>query len=303
MIDFNPITIKDKTIITSYTLYNDWQDCSFSFASLYSWNFLNDYHYAIIDNMLVMRFSLTDGEYVYTMPIGKGHVKNVILKLEEFCRSRKENLCLYGVLPQMREILEKDFPTIFEYNTDRDYFDYIYLQKDLSELKGKNYQPKRNHVNRFMKEYNYEYVPLTTDLIPECLELETAWCITHDCSGQESLENERKALGHAFRNFEELDIQGGVLRIDNKIVAFTYGAPINQDTFGIMIEKADTQVDGAYSMINKEFVSRLPEQFIYVNREEDLGIQGLRQAKSSYHPIILLEKSLATVAPSILHNI
>lgn len=294
MIAFKPITIKDKEIITSYTLHNNWRDCSFSFANLCCWQFLNDYHYAIIDGMLVIRFYLPEDMTVYSMPMGNGPVKEVIEKLKLQAEETGSPLYLYGMNPETKEILEKDFPTLFEYHINRDYFDYIYLRKDLAELKGKNYQPKRNHVNKFTKEYPYEYVPLALDLIPQCLKLEAEWCIHHGCEEDEGLRNERKAMIYAFRNFEELNIQGGVLRINNRIVAFTYGAPVNEDTFDIIIEKADTDIDGAYSMINREFAAHLPEQYIYVNREEDLGIPGLRQAKLSYHPAILLEKVIAS---------
>lgn len=293
MIIFKPISIKDKQLITSYTMQADWRDSSLSFANLFCWNFMNDYYYAIIDDQLIFRFSVPEDLIIYTMPLGNGPVKGIITRLEEQAAMEKRPLYLYGIHQQMKEVLEKDFPTLFEYQSDRDYFDYIYLRKDLAELKGKNYQPKRNHVNKFIKEYQYEYAPLTSDLIPACLELEAEWCITHGCEEHESLENERKAMTYAFQHFEELDITGGVLRINGKIVAFTYGAPVNHDTFDIMVEKADTNIDGAYSMINKEFSAHLPEQYIYVNREEDLGIPGLRQAKSSYHPVILLEKNLA----------
>ena len=135
--------------------------------------------------------------------------------------------------------------------------------------------------------------PLTPALIPHCLELEEKWCEEHGCDEAESLEHERKALNFALRHFEELDLFGGTIWVDGEIVAFTYGAPINQDTFGSHIEKADSRVDGAYAIINQEFAKHLPERFKYVNREEDLGIPGLRKAKLSYHPVILLEKGYA----------
>jgi hypothetical protein len=104
---------------------------------------------------------------------------------------------------------------------------------------------------------------------------------------------ERKALTYALRHFEELGLQGGMLRVEGKIVAFTYGMPINYDTFGVHVEKADTTFDGSYAMINYEFANHIPEQYIYLNREEDLGIEGLRKAKLSYHPVLRLEKFMA----------
>ena len=97
----------------------------------------------------------------------------------------------------------------------------------------------------------------------------------------------------ALNNFDALGLTGGAIQVENEIVAFTYGSPINNYTFGVHVEKADTRFDGIFNMINREFVSRLPEQYRYINREEDLGIPGLRKAKLSYQPAILLEKNMA----------
>ena len=109
----------------------------------------------------------------------------------------------------------------------------------------------------------------------------------------ENIRNERRALTYALHHFEELDLTGAVISVDGKIAAFTFGAPISHNTFGVHYEKADINIDGIYSAINQEFASHLPEQYIYLNREEDLGIPGLRQAKLSYHPVLLLEKTKA----------
>ena len=181
---------------------------------------------------------------------------------------------------------------------DRDYFDYIYSRQELAELKGKNFQPKRNHVNKFKRTYNYKYTPLTVDLIPHCLELEEKWCEEHDCEEEESLINERKALNIALRNFDALGLVGGALWVDDEIVGLTYGAPVNHDTFAVHIEKADSHIDGSYNILNQEFARHIPELYVYLNREEDLGIPGLRKAKLSYRPVILLEKGYAELIES-----
>lgn len=194
----------------------------------------------------------------------------------------------------MKEEIEKLMPGKFEFSSSRDYVDYVYLRTDLAELKGKKFQPKRNHVNKFYKTYtNYEYMPITTDRINECLKLEEEWCKANDCGPQNGLGNERKSLTYALNHFEELGLSGGILYVNDKIAAFTFGMPINQQTFGVHVEKADTQIEGAYNVINQEFARHIPEQYIYLNREEDLGLEGLRKAKLSYQPAILLEKNMA----------
>ena len=148
-------------------------------------------------------------------------------------------------------------------------------------------------MNKFKRTYNYKYTPLTVDLIPHCLELEEKWCEEHGCEEEESLINERKALNIALRNFDALGLVGGALWVDDEIVGFTYGAPVNHDTFAVHIEKADSHIDGSYNILNQEFARHIPEQYVYLNREEDLGIPGLRKAKLSYRPVILLEKGYA----------
>lgn len=172
MIHFKPITIEDKAVITSYTLSSESRDCDFSFANLCCWHFLNDSSYAIIDNHLVIRFTMDNDRTEYFMPMGKGDIRPVMEQLEQLTQAEGSPLYLRGQLLETRRILERYYPTIFEYSTNRDYFDYIYYRRDLIELKGKNYQPKRNHVNKFKKEYAYEYLPLTPDLMPECLQFE-----------------------------------------------------------------------------------------------------------------------------------
>ena len=124
-------------------------------------------------------------------------------------------------------------------------------------------------------------------------DLEAEWCKVNNCDQQEGTGNERRALVYALHNFEVLGLTGGILRVNGKIVAFTFGMPINHETFGVHVEKADTTIDGAYAMINYEFANRIPEQYIYINREEDLGIEGLRKAKLSYQPVTILEKYMA----------
>lgn len=293
MNEFKPISIDDKELITSYTIPTAEQDCDLSFANLYSWHFMTESSYALIHNQLVIRFSHPEEGHEYFMPFGSGNPMPVIEELESMARKTGERLCLRGISPDIRNKLESYYPTLFDYSEDRDYFDYIYNRQDLAELKGKNYQPKRNHVNKFRKAYPFTYEPLTPELIPECVEFEASWCRRHGCDENENIRNERRALIEAFRQWDALGLTGAVIRIEGEVTAFTFGAPINHNTFGVHYEKADINIDGSYSAINQYFAAHLPEQYLYLNREEDLGIPGLRQAKLSYHPVKLLEKTRA----------
>ena len=291
MIPFREITLADRDIITKYTMKSSRRNCDLSFANLCSWKFLYNTQFAEMDGFLLLKF-WTLGELAYMMPVGEGDLKKILHEMMEDAKKENGELCMLGVCSEMKEDLEKIMPGKFTFTCDRNYADYIYLHTDLATLVGKKFQSKRNHINKFKKSYNYEYMPITPDLVQECIRLEAEWCKVNDCDQFEGTGNERRAISYALENFEALGLTGGTLCVDKKIVAFTYGMPINSQTFGIHAEKADTTVEGAYAMINYEFANRIPEQFIYINREEDLGIEGLRKAKLSYQPITILEKSM-----------
>ena len=293
MIPFKDITLADKDTITSFTMKSDRRNCDLSFSNLCSWRFLYDTQFAVVDNFLVFKFWAGE-QLAYMMPVGTGDLKAVLWELIEDARKENQHFCMLGVCSNMRADLEAILPEQFTFTEDRDYADYIYLRSDLSTLKGKKFQAKRNHINRFRNTYpDYEYTPITPDRIQECLDLEAEWCKVNHCDQQEGTGNERRALIYALHNFDALGLTGGILHVNSKIVAFTFGMPINHETFGVHVEKADTSIEGAYAMINYEFANRIPEQYIYINREEDLGLEGLRKAKLSYQPVTILEKYMA----------
>ena len=293
MIKFKDITLEDKEAITSITMNSERKNCDLSFSNLCSWRFMYDTKFAIVDGFLLFKFHMNN-ELAYMMPVGEGDLKKILEAIIDDATSEGKSFLMYGVCNNMKDEIEKLMPGKFDFSSNRDYVDYIYLRTDLAELKGKKFQPKRNHANKFYKTYtDYEYVPITADRISECLRLEEEWCKANDCGQQNGLGNERKSLTYALNHFDELGLTGGILYVNGKIAAFTFGMPINHETFGVHVEKADTLIEGAYNVINQEFAKHIPEQFVYLNREEDLGIEGLRKAKLSYQPAILLEKNIA----------
>lgn len=294
MIEFKDITLEDKDIIQSFTLNSYRRNCDLSFSNLCSWRFMYHTKYAIVDGFLIFRFYAGD-ELAYMTPVGQGDLKKVLNDIIEDANQLKQPFQMLGVCVGMKSDIEEAMPGKFTFSSDRDYADYIYLRSNLATLTGKKYQSKRNHINKFKKTYpNYEYIPITPALVPECLALEAKWCKANNCHEQEALAAERQSLTYALNNFEKLGLTGGILHVDGKIVAFTFGMPINNQTFDVCVEKADTDIEGAYTMINYEFANHIPEQYIYINREEDLGLEGLRKAKLSYNPEVILEKCIAT---------
>lgn len=293
MIPFKDITLEDRELIQSFTLNSQRRNCDLSFANLWSWLFLYQTKFAVMDGFLLLRFYAGE-ELAYMMPIGTGDVQPIIEALIEDAAQQGGKFRMLGVCVGMKADLDLAMPGRFVFTEDRDYFDYIYMRSDLATLKGKKYQSKRNHINKFKNQYpNYEYKELTPELVPECLKLEEEWCRANNCDEQVALGAERASMISALLNMEALGLTGGVLHVDGKIAAFTYGTPINHETWDVCVEKADTEIEGSYTMINNEYANHIAEQYIYINREEDLGLEGLRKAKLSYHPAVLLEKCMA----------
>jgi hypothetical protein len=291
MIPFKNITLDDKEIVQSFTLKQWRRNCELSFANLFSWSFMYGTQYAVVNDFLLMRF-FYGGELVYMMPIGEGNLRHALNEIADDAKSMQKPFRIEGACKNMCAELEEAVPKTFKYSVNRKYSDYIYLRENLVTLKGKKLQPKRNFINRFIKNNDdYEYKTLSPDLIDECIELEKSWYNKNvTCEERDALSAERTALTLAINNMEALDLLGGVLFVNGKIIAFTYGNPINYDTFDVCIEKADRNVEGAYTMINNLFAKHIPEHYVYINREEDLDIPGLRKAKLSYQPEIILEK-------------
>jgi hypothetical protein len=180
---------------------------------------------------------------------------------------------------------------------DRAQSDYIYLTEDLIKLEGRKYHRKRNHIKQFKEKYSYQYIPLTSEWISECLRLETEWCDLRHCEAIPGLLNESIAIKEAFTHFEELGLKGGAILINGKVEAFTLGDPLNPETVVIHIEKANPAYEGLYSLINQAFLENEWSGYTYVNREQDLGEEGLRKAKESYFPNHMINKYTITSHP------
>lgn len=292
-IPFRPITIADADLLRSFTMDNKCMNCDINVANLCSWQFLYHTEFAIVEGFLLLRF-LLDGKVTYMKPIGKGDLQHVLVLLQDDARKMGEALRVACVCPCAQALMEESMPGSFSFESDRNKADYIYLRERLTMLSGKKLQPKRNHVNKFKRLYpNYEYRPLTADLVPDCLRLGQEWCQTNNSHEQRAALAEQHMMTFALSHIDELQILGGTIFVDGRMVAFTFGSRINANTFDICVEKADTSYEGAYAMINNEFASHLPEDIVYVNREEDLGLEGLRKAKLSYDPELILDKMIA----------
>jgi hypothetical protein len=291
MLDFKPVMIDSLRSIQPFFDETSFKNCDFSFSNIFSWKHLYNTTYAIEDGFLYIRFQAMESLPGYLFPLGKGDLKKAIERMKQDAQKRISPLRLYAVTPEMFDRLESVMPDEFVYEKKRDWYEYIYSSADLISLVGKKYQSKRNHINKFKRTYQWEYLPITREIIPDCLKLYERWCAENGGrNSEQSLVEERIATQKAFNNYESLGLTGGALRIDGEILAYSYGQPLGKDTFGVHAEKCLYDIDGGFTMINQQFAEHNCASYPYINREEDLGLDSLRQAKMSYHPVILLEK-------------
>jgi len=291
MIDFKEIQISDKEWITDILRKANYQGCDYSFANLYMWRSPSKIKVAKVNEFLcIMGQTQLEEGTVYVYPAGTGEIRPVIEMLLEDAKKRNIRFQLRAAGKEQANYLEELFPGRFITESIRGEWDYLYLVENLSHLSGKKYHGKRNHIARFKDQNDWSYERITEKNLSECMEMNAIWCETYKCAEVEGKRKEQYALKEAAANYTELGLEGGLLRKDGKVVAFTIGEPLNDSTYVVHIEKAFGEIQGAYPMINQQFVLDRMQNYRYVNREEDMGEEGLRKAKLSYKPDLLLKK-------------
>jgi len=231
------------------------------------------------------------GMHQYIYPAGCGDKKPIIERLWQDSHEAGKPFVLRSLTRDTMAQLQQMFPDRFTYEETRNAFDYLYEIDTLCELAGKKYQAKRNHINRFVEANpNWHTQVVTAENRHICLELADAWYKTHPDSDADS-----RALEKAFAHFDELGFEGIILFGEDGPVGFSVGNRISRDTFDVNFEKSFADIQGAYPLVNREFARHIRAahpQIRYLNREDDMGLENLRKAKESYHPI-LLEKFIA----------
>jgi hypothetical protein len=289
MLEFKKIELSDKQWIDELVRYSDFRGAEYNFTNLFIWEPVFGSKISRYKDFLLLRSG--DKESVrYLFPGGRGDYREVIEILRSDAASFNSPLILMATPPQMRDVLESLYPGV-KFEPVRNSFDYIYEKEALSSLAGKKLQPKRNHLNRFAELPGITVEQITPQNIEEIREFTAKWCIeAGGCDHNKSLESELCAVGRALKYFGELSLEGIMIKLEGKVVAYTIGEKLNSDTYIVHIEKATTTVRGAYQFVNREFSLRMPGEIIYVNREDDAGDEGLRRAKESYNPVFMQEK-------------
>lgn len=290
--DFHYPTLSDKETVQKIFDKDNTDCCEYCFGNLFMWS--DVYENKInTDNGIFTSKTFKDSFYCY--PRGGGDKKAVIESIIE----KDKNARFYGLTEKDKDELLTFFPDKFECFEDRDAFEYIYRTEDLAYLQGKKYHSKKNHASYFEKNFDWHYEEITPENIARCIIMNDQWERLNEKKEPTEIENEHEAIEKAFKSFFELGLYGGILFIENEAVAFTFGEKLNSNTFCTHVEKAYADFRGAYQIINRELASSLLGKYEFINREEDTGSEGLRNAKLSYHPVKLLTKYTAKLKENL----
>jgi uncharacterized protein len=266
----------------------------FTFTNLFIWRQAYQLRISRLKNLTCLLADKGDQSFFFP-PIGEGESAESFRILLQYLKER-------GISPRIARVPESMVTQIdwkengMRIDLDRNQSDYIYLAEDLIKLEGRKYHRKRNHIKQFKEKYSYQYLSLTPEWISECLRLETEWCDLRHCEVVPGLANESVAIKEALTHFDQLNMRGGVILIDGKLEAFTLGEPLNPETVVVHIEKANPAFEGLYPMVNQAFLENEWSDYPFVNREQDLGEEGLRKAKESYFPHHMIHKYAVTLA-------
>ena len=292
MEDFKPLELKDKIIFDTCFIEDPPQISEMTFTNLFIWQ--HRYHpvWTKWNNCLLIILVPDDLPPFGLQPVGPGNKRKA---LDVLCGELKR------ISPQIKiqRVGENYVKNILDHDRylaipDPDNSDYVYNTLELINLSGKKYHRKKNHLNRFKKSYSFEYRGLDMELVECFLDMQEHWCRLRECLDNQDLLVEDYAIYKALTHFEELGYRGGAIQIDSRIEAFAIGEPLNRDTAVIHIEKANPDIPDLYSAINQLFCSSEWSHIKFINREQDLGIEGLRKAKQSYYPAFMVNKYTIT---------
>ena len=293
---FKDIDMESRELLNPYFDLVDYEACEYCFNTLYMWQHLYKTGYYIGDGFAVI-VAEYEGNTFSILPLAKKEdMPRVIKFVIDYFEKEQKKIYFRGITKEVVDYLKENYPDKFDYTEERDLFDYVYDGDSMRELKGRKNVKKRNHINYFLKEYEgrFEYRLLDENDFDACLKLVEEWTSNKEENGQvdEEMEEELIGIKKLFNSFpvikDKLKIAG--IFIDGKLEAFTMGEYLNPNMALIHIEKANPEIRGLYPYINQPFLVNEFSDVEFVNREEDLGIEGLRKAKLSYHPVKFVEK-------------
>lgn len=293
-IPFKKIELKDRELLEHYLTQKTYRSCELVFPNIYLWSKKYPTDFAVVEDTLIFRsFVENDGESI-TFPAGtKEQTHKALDIMIDWFEEQEKIMRMHLVQEPEVELLKLWYPGEFEVEYDRDSADYVYETEKLINLSGKKFHGKRNHINKFKELYpGWSYETITKENVEDCFQMALKWREINQCEKDAEKRDEMCVTLNALRLMEELKLKGGLIRVNGEVIAFAIGEPLNPDTFVVHIEKAFSDIQGAYPIINQQFAAHEAKDYLYVNREEDTGSEGLRKAKLSYRPAFLVEKGI-----------
>ena len=279
--DFRPVSISDRELFSQHYGSHPQVHSDNTFANMFCWNDYAHYRYAFRDGCMVLS-STIDGRTRYRPPIGP-HISELLAEVLALAAKSHEEHPLVILDPDSREWIARLYPDL-SFEADRRYFDYVYLARDLAELPGRRYQTIRHQLNKFQKTCQPAVEAIGEQNMDEIRDFLDLWCDWKDCDSDPVLSSAKEAMRRALDFRQELGLSGIAIRAEGKIGAISLFEGLNQDTALVHFEKGLPDCKGIYRAINAETARILARDYTYINRESDMGVEGIREAKMRYHP-------------------
>ena len=293
MLEYKSVALSDREWIEPIFKKCGRRGNEYTFANLYNWSEPLNIKIARLGDTIV--FKHVSKGYVYSCPIGRENLAEAVEAILEEGHEAGQKITLVSVDEFDVGVLHENFSGRFQIEEVRDNFDYIYIASELGELKGRKYRIKRNHVNKFLKLYpDWKYEEINEGNIADVKKMAEKWYEESLETKADSLILEKPAVMSGLDNYASLGLEGGIIYVDGNIAAFCFGSSSSEDTVVVHCEKAFLEYEGVYTMIAKEFARVSSEKYKYVNREEDMGLEGLRISKLSYRPEFFYKRFKAT---------
>ncbi len=290
--EFRPLCLEDRPIIERYLWNSQPETSELTFTNLFIWRSLYRWQWAVDGECLLLLGQKEGQPPFFLQPVGRGPRLEAARKAVNWLEKERRISGPRIERADARFVRELSGTADFEISPVREHFDYVYRTSDLSELKGGKYHAKRNHIHRFLQQVGsaYDFVPIGPDNLPLCIDFQERWCALKRCAEDMNLLDEWTAVRAALADYAALDIKGAAILIKGRIEAFTFGELLNEQTAVVHIEKANPEIPGLYAVINQQYCREYWSSIPFINREQDLGEDGLRKAKMSYRPVRLVEK-------------
>ena len=284
--DFKPVTLGDREFFTRHYQKYPQVHSDNTFTNMVCWNHFAHYEYAYVRGNLLLSSTIEE-KTTFRPPIGPRD-PSVLSDVIRLAISEGDDVPFVLVDNPSKSWITSEYPDLPLY-PDRNYHEYLYRTRDLADLPGKKFLTIRHHLNKFQRNCTPEIEPITGKNLNDVRDFLIRWCEWKNCDSEPILTHEKDAVFFAISHFVELGLMGLAIRVRGSIGAMALFEPLNETTAVVHFEKGLPDCEGIYKSINQETSRALLDRFPYINRESDMGVSGLREAKMRYHPDHMIE--------------